>query len=308
MASENPRKRLKEEVTCPVCLEYFSNPVTLTCEHSLCHACILYSPTSALCPVCKRDFPIGDMKLNYSLADFVEISKLLNDQEEADRYETCERHQEPQNLFCRDDQVLICTSCKEEHCGHNTIPVDEAAEEYKGHISDSLEALKKCKEELVASIAATQAESSDLFEQMEAERQKTAVNFRDLWPFLKSEEERMLARMKKTEEEMHKKKTRNFRQLEKPVCLMEDLAREAEDKLELPASQLLQDTESIVKRCEQEVKYLNPFRIVQLLKRKDYKFADGNSTLERALKKLKGDVAIDFQDAAGFCQSFQGKR
>lgn len=130
MASENPRKRLREEVTCPVCSEYFADPVTLLCEHSFCHGCILYSPTSALCPLCKRDFQAEDMKLNYGLASFVEINKLLNDQEEAGRSDNCGKHQEPLKLFCKDDEVLICTSCEEEHQGHNVIPVEEAAQEY----------------------------------------------------------------------------------------------------------------------------------------------------------------------------------
>ncbi|KAL8213101.1 UNVERIFIED_CONTAM: hypothetical protein K2H54_060723 [Gekko kuhli] len=131
MASENPRKRLREEVTCPICLEYFANPVTLPCEHSVCQACISYSPIAPLCPLCKRDFSTQNMMLNYDLAGFVEINKLLNDREEAGRHDICRSHQEPLKLFCRDEEVLICTLCEEEHQGHNIVTVEGAAQEYK---------------------------------------------------------------------------------------------------------------------------------------------------------------------------------
>jgi hypothetical protein len=32
---------LQEEATCPVCLELFSNPYVLVCNHNFCHACAL---------------------------------------------------------------------------------------------------------------------------------------------------------------------------------------------------------------------------------------------------------------------------
>uniref|UniRef100_A0A8C4Y6N4 RING-type domain-containing protein n=1 Tax=Gopherus evgoodei TaxID=1825980 RepID=A0A8C4Y6N4_9SAUR len=46
MAAANPAKTLQDEVTCPICLEYFKDPVSLDCDHSFCRACITHSPVS----------------------------------------------------------------------------------------------------------------------------------------------------------------------------------------------------------------------------------------------------------------------
>ncbi|CAM5098218.1 unnamed protein product [Natator depressus] len=40
MAAASPVESLQEEATCPICLEYFTHPVTLECGHNFCRACI----------------------------------------------------------------------------------------------------------------------------------------------------------------------------------------------------------------------------------------------------------------------------
>uniref|UniRef100_A0A8C0GWS9 Uncharacterized protein n=1 Tax=Chelonoidis abingdonii TaxID=106734 RepID=A0A8C0GWS9_CHEAB len=46
MAAANPAKTLQDEVTCPICLEYFKDPVSLDCDHNFCRpsCCPLHSP------------------------------------------------------------------------------------------------------------------------------------------------------------------------------------------------------------------------------------------------------------------------
>ncbi|XP_004455919.2 ret finger protein-like 4B [Dasypus novemcinctus] len=52
-------KSLQEEARCPVCLEFFSDPVSLSCAHTFCFDCIktwmLERETSAMtCPLCRE--------------------------------------------------------------------------------------------------------------------------------------------------------------------------------------------------------------------------------------------------------------
>ncbi|KAL8213102.1 UNVERIFIED_CONTAM: hypothetical protein K2H54_060724 [Gekko kuhli] len=82
---------------------------------------------------------------------------------------------------------------------------------------------------------------------METERHRTADKFGDLWPFLKTQENRTLARMKETEEQMQKEKNRCLDRLDQPVCSLGHLIRKMEETRELPASWFLQDVGSLLK-------------------------------------------------------------
>ncbi|KAL8213103.1 UNVERIFIED_CONTAM: hypothetical protein K2H54_060729 [Gekko kuhli] len=265
MASESPRKRLREEVTCPICLEFFREPVTLACEHNFCRSCILQSlaksPTSTLCPLCKRTFHREDLKPNYSMAGFSQLINLLRYLEEADGRGVCQRHQEPLTLFCKDSEVLLCTSCEKEHQDHNIVPVEEAAQELK--------------------------------KQMAKERQKAAIRFHTLWPFLKKQEVRTLTRMKRVEKQMARKRELHMDRLNQQLSSLEDLIQEMEKKRELPATQLLQDVGSVLKRSRQKVTSKYPSYFLPVLYRKVSAFTDSHAILERAMK--------EFEDLAASC-------
>ncbi|CAM4655719.1 unnamed protein product [Caretta caretta] len=78
MAAESPVESLQEEATCPVCLEYFTDPVTLECGHNFCRACIAQCwegpDTAASCPQCRETVQQRNLRPNRQLAN-VEIAK-----------------------------------------------------------------------------------------------------------------------------------------------------------------------------------------------------------------------------------------
>ncbi|XP_029769755.1 E3 ubiquitin-protein ligase TRIM41-like, partial [Terrapene carolina triunguis] len=130
MAAENPVESLQEEATCPLCLEYFTEPVTLECGHNFCRACI-----TASCPQCRETVQHRNLRPNRQLANVLEIAKRLSLQAAKGAGEdgVCERHQEALKLFCEEDQTPICVVChlSRAHCAHTVVPIEEAAQEYK---------------------------------------------------------------------------------------------------------------------------------------------------------------------------------
>nr|XP_032630236.1 E3 ubiquitin-protein ligase TRIM11-like [Chelonoidis abingdonii] len=82
MAAKNPMENLQEEATCPVCLEYFTEPVSLECGHNFCRACISQcwegSDTAASCPQCRQTVQQRNLRPNRQLANMVEITKQLS--------------------------------------------------------------------------------------------------------------------------------------------------------------------------------------------------------------------------------------
>ncbi|KAG6923412.1 tripartite motif-containing 27 [Chelydra serpentina] len=89
MAAENPVESLQEEATCPVCLEYFTEPVTLECGHNFCRACIAQcwqgSDTATSCPQCRETVQQRNLRSNRQLANVVEIAKRLSLQQQKEQ-------------------------------------------------------------------------------------------------------------------------------------------------------------------------------------------------------------------------------
>uniref|UniRef100_A0A670HZP4 Uncharacterized protein n=1 Tax=Podarcis muralis TaxID=64176 RepID=A0A670HZP4_PODMU len=76
---------LNNTSTCPICMEYLTDPVTLACGHNFCRDCIVkYCDTwepmqvgDLECPVCKAQIQRGSFRPNWQLANIVEKIKLL---------------------------------------------------------------------------------------------------------------------------------------------------------------------------------------------------------------------------------------
>lgn len=126
---------LQEELTCPICLDFFNDPVSIECGHNFCRRCLRRSWTPAdglfLCPECRQPSSPAALRPNWALARLTE--KARRRQQGPVPPGLCGRHWEPLRLFCEDDQRPVCLVCREsqEHQDHAMAPVDEAFESYR---------------------------------------------------------------------------------------------------------------------------------------------------------------------------------
>ncbi|NXH64873.1 TRI27 protein, partial [Rhabdornis inornatus] len=105
-------RSLQDELTCPVCLEYFNDPVLVAeCGHNFCRA-----PSG----------PPGPPR--------------------------CPRHGEPLRLYCVQDRRAVCVVChlSREHRAHTVLPAEEAAHAAEEVPQEHLSSLKKGREEAKA--------------------------------------------------------------------------------------------------------------------------------------------------------------
>ncbi|CAM4666248.1 unnamed protein product [Caretta caretta] len=258
MAAENPVKSLQEEATCPICLEYFREPVTLECGHNFCRACIAQcwvgSDTAASCPQCRETVQQRNLRPNRQLANVVEIAKRLSLQaaKGARGDGVCGEHQEALKLFCEEDQTPICVICRESraHRAHTVVPIREAAQEYKDKIQAHLQTLREEREKLLGFKEAGEKRGQEYLKQTETKRQKIVSEFQKLRWFLEEQERLLLAQLDKLDEEIVKIQNENVSKLSKQISHLSDLISEMEGKGQKPASEFLQDVRSILSRCE----------------------------------------------------------
>nr|XP_056722283.1 E3 ubiquitin-protein ligase TRIM7-like [Euleptes europaea] len=172
----------------------------------------------------------------------------------ATRERVCQKHLEPLNLFCKDDEALICVVChrSKEHRDHEALPLEEVSQEYKDQFCNRLEILKKERERIVACKAEVVKESQDLLKQTTGEKQETVAKFRQLHSFLEEKEKLLLAQMEEVEKEVARNRDQHLAKLSEELSSLDSLIQEMEEKCQQPASDLLQDARSTLQRYEEK--------------------------------------------------------
>ncbi|XP_043828246.1 probable E3 ubiquitin-protein ligase TRIML1 [Dromiciops gliroides] len=130
---------LKEDLTCSICLGYFTDPVTVKCGHTFCTQCLLQcrkgGDDTFTCPECRGLINYRNFTPNKSLQNLSNTGKMLRPHllQSMVHLTTCDQHGEQEKLFCEEDQISLCESCSlaPEHKHHHVLPMDKAAENCK---------------------------------------------------------------------------------------------------------------------------------------------------------------------------------
>ncbi|XP_007505918.2 probable E3 ubiquitin-protein ligase TRIML1 [Monodelphis domestica] len=189
---------LKAELTCSICLGYFTDPVTaLKCGHNFCKDCLLQCNEQAdatlTCPECRAVIRYSDIVLNENLQNLSITGKTLRQHllQSPALLTTCDQHGEKEKLFCEQDQKLICDSCllTEEHKDHQVLPLQMAVDKCKKKLQETRNMLqekeeeyKKAMDELIE-LDETLKRDSDYFQQL------IRSEYKKMHEFLCNEEE-----------------------------------------------------------------------------------------------------------------------
>ncbi|XP_024078822.1 zinc finger protein RFP-like [Terrapene carolina triunguis] len=310
MAAENPVESLQEEATCPICLEYFTEPVTLECGHNFCRTCISQcwegSDTAASCPQCRETVQQRNLRPNRQLANVVEIAKRLSLQAVGEGG-VCGRHQEALKLFCEEDQTPICVVCDKSraHRAHTVVPIQEAAQEYKERIQARLKTLREEREKLLGLKVTGERNSREYLKQTQTERQKIVSEFQQLQQFLEEQERLLLAQLEKLDEEIVRIQNENVSELSEQISHLSELISEMEGKCKKPASEFLQDIRSTLSRCEKG-KFQQPEEISPELEEQVSGFSQKMIALLETLGKFKDTLPSELERKRG--ESFGAHR
>ena len=135
--------KLEEQLTCPVCLDLYTNPKTLPCLHSFCEACIERFPQDKegetyylSCPTCRHRTELpgggaGAFPIAFTLNNLKEIYSLMKKVSDPQQV-TCDNCTTANATgYCKDCSKFFCQKCMDIHNGwapfanHQVASLDE---------------------------------------------------------------------------------------------------------------------------------------------------------------------------------------
>ncbi|XP_053154334.1 zinc finger protein RFP-like isoform X3 [Hemicordylus capensis] len=296
MAGQGTVENLCDETTCPICLEYFKDPVILDCGHNFCRACLTQNwkgfGMAASCPVCREKDQRSSFRPNRQLANVVElVKKLKEENREEGKRGVCKRHQEPLKLFCKDDEVPICVVCdrSKQHREHAVVPVEEAAQEYQEKIQAQLQTLKKKRDKAVDQKMAEEQKSQKYLTELAVEKQKINFAFENMQKFLEGKQRFLLARLGDLETEIKRRQEESVTRFSAELSILGNLIKEMEEKYQDPTSEFLQDIRNTLSRCQKgQVK--QKIDSSSNLEERLRSYSSRNSIFDKALERSKASL------------------
>ncbi|XP_072331672.1 zinc-binding protein A33-like [Scyliorhinus torazame] len=242
MASRQQAESWIEETICPICLEFFTDPVTLDCGHNFCRSCIsqCWEKEKFSCPECREEFPERNLRINRPLASLAEKARKLKlNPKKKESKVHCEEHQEELKLFCETDKKLICYTCvtAEQHRGHHFLPIKEAAEIYKNQLKSSLDSLTLKKSAVLETELKQKGKISEVRKQSNNLQSHITSEFSKMHQILTEKEQRLLRDLREEEERILEPMEKNLREIQENLNSIEEklskLQKQMEQKDEL---------------------------------------------------------------------------
>ncbi|XP_059816018.1 zinc-binding protein A33-like [Hypanus sabinus] len=223
MASKGETESWTEEVICPVCLDFFTDPVILECGHNFCRSCITRyweREQRNSCPECREEFADRTLRVNRALANLTQkVRNLSLNPKGKESKRHCEEHEEELKLFCETDKTLICLICRDaqEHREHRFMPIKEAVKIYKDQLKSSLDSLTKKESDFQEKEQQQKEKISGVQEQSHSLQSHITSQFAELRQIITEKEQSLLRDLREEEKRILNPMEKNLLALQENI-------------------------------------------------------------------------------------------
>ncbi|XP_058628712.1 zinc-binding protein A33-like [Onychostoma macrolepis] len=245
---------LEEDLTCLVCCDIFTDPVTLQCSHSLCEECLQLLWTTQdvpQCPVCHEECSHND-KPTKSLEFRALCESFKKRKPTAVSGDVCPEHKEALKLFCFEDQQPICVVCytSKKHENHKCSPLEEAVGNLKGDLKTQMDRLQTTLADLKKDRESRVKQAELIKKHSIITENQIKEEFEKLHQFLTEEEKKQISSLRKKIESQDKKLKARIEKLSKQISdLSERMAAFCQD-MEAENISFLQNYSNTIKRLK----------------------------------------------------------
>ncbi|XP_041068632.1 zinc-binding protein A33-like [Carcharodon carcharias] len=238
MASRQQEESWTEEAICPICLDFFTDPVSLECGHNFCRSCITQcweKKEINSCPECREEFPERNLRISRALANLAEKARKLkvNPKEKESKFH-CEEHEEELKLFCETDKKLICVICRDsrEHRKHRFMPIKEAVEIYKDRVKSSFDSLTEKKSAVLEMEQQQKQKISQIRKQSSSLQTHITSEFTKMHQILTEKEQHLIRDLREEEGKILKIMEGNLREIQENLNSIQEKLSQLEKLLE----------------------------------------------------------------------------
>ncbi|XP_072331804.1 zinc-binding protein A33-like [Scyliorhinus torazame] len=238
MASTQQEESWSEDLICSICLDFFTDPVSLECGHNFCRSCITQcweKKERNSCPECRQEFPERILRGSRILVNLAEKARKLklNGKEKESKLH-CEEHQEELKLFCETDKKLTCVNCvvSREHREHRFIPIKEAVEIYKDGVKSSFDSLTEKKSMVLEMEQQQKQKISQIRKQSVSLQSHITSEFTKMHQILTEKEQRFIRDLREEEEKILKPMEENLCEIQENLNSIQEKLSKLENQLE----------------------------------------------------------------------------
>ncbi|XP_076432922.1 tripartite motif-containing protein 43-like [Peromyscus maniculatus bairdii] len=192
----------QKELTCFICLNCLTDPITISCGHSFCRACLQLSwediQPPVQCPLC-RELYRKELRTNIVLKKLVSIvrqASLMKDLSSEEQ--KCVTHEDTKRIFCPENRLLLCELCSNshEHRGHRHCPIEAAAEDQMEKLLKQMASLWEKVQENQENLEAENRMRTVWMDYLTFREEMIRTEYRKLHPLLCEEEGKHIESMR----------------------------------------------------------------------------------------------------------------